>query len=104
MGKPPVRDVKSNIRRGGKHPADLDVERADAKVNSSEPAVDESAQEAPKPVKPKRGKIAELTKQLEEANKRLDDLLRKEKYLVILEILDTLEQLELLEIPEELKA
>ena len=74
MGKPPVRDVKSNIRRGGKHPADLEVERADAKVNSSEPAVDESAQEAPKPVKPKRGKIAELTKQLEEANKRIKEL------------------------------
>ena len=74
MGKPPVRDVKSNIRRGGKHPADLEVERADAKVNSSEPAVDESAQEAPKPVKPKRGKVAELTKQLEEANKRIKEL------------------------------
>lgn len=51
MGKPPVRDVKSNIRRGGKHPADLEVERADAKVNSSESSVDGSAQEAPKPGK-----------------------------------------------------
>lgn len=32
---------KSNIRRGGKHPADLEVERADAKVNSSK--TDENA-------------------------------------------------------------
>ena len=79
MGKPPVRDVKSNIRRGGKHPADLEVERADAKVNSSEPAVDESAQEAPKPAKPKRGKIAELTKQLEEAAKRAEEAEKRAK-------------------------
>ena len=77
MGKPPVRDVKSNIRRGGKHPADLEVERADAKVNSSEPAVDESAQEAPKQDKPKRGKVAALTKQLEEAVKRAEEANKK---------------------------
>ena len=77
MGKPPVRDVKSNIRRGGKHPADLEVERADAKVNSSEPAVDESAQEAPKQDKPKRGKVAELTKRLEEATKRAEEAVKR---------------------------
>lgn len=67
-------DGKSNIRRGGRHPADLEVEQADAKVNSSEPAVGESAQEAPKQDKPKRGKVAELTKRLEEANKRIKEL------------------------------
>lgn len=66
-------DVKANIRRGGKHPADLEVERADAKVNSSESSVDESAQEAPKQDKPKRGKVAELTKRLEEAVKRAEE-------------------------------
>lgn len=72
-------DVKANIRRGGKHPADLEVERADAKVNSSESSVDESAQEAPKPAKPKRGKIAELTKQLEEAAKRAEEAEKRAK-------------------------
>ena len=77
MGKPPVKDVKSNIRRGGKHPADLEVERADAKVNSSEPAVGESAQEAPKQDKPKRGKVAELTKRLEEATKRAEEAVKR---------------------------
>ena len=70
-------DGKSNIRRGGTHPANDIVNRLDEEMNPSKPAVDESAQEAPKPAKPKRGKIAELTKQLEEAAKRAEEADKK---------------------------
>lgn len=41
-------DGKSNIRKGGRHPADDIVNRLDEEMNSSKPAVDESAQEASK--------------------------------------------------------
>lgn len=44
----PRTDGKSNIRRGGRHPADDTVNRLDEEMNPSKPPVDESAQEAPK--------------------------------------------------------
>lgn len=44
----PRTDGKSNIRRGGRHPADDTVNRLDEGMNSSKPPVDKSAQEAPK--------------------------------------------------------
>lgn len=75
----PRTDGKSNIRRGGRHPADDTVNRLDEEMNPSKPPVDESAQEAPKSVKPKRGKIAELTKQLEEAAKRAEEAEKRAK-------------------------
>lgn len=52
----PRTDGKSNIRRGGRHPADDTVNRLDEGMNPSKPAVDESAQEAPKQENPSSDK------------------------------------------------
>ena len=77
MGRSPARDSKSTGKttgkRGSTNPAKDIVNNLDAEMNSSKPAVDESAQEAPKQDKPKRGKVAELTKKLEEAVKRAEE-------------------------------
>ena len=47
---------KSNIRRGGIHPANDIVNRLDEEMNPSKPAVDESVQEAPKQENPSSDK------------------------------------------------
>lgn len=52
----PRTDGKSNIRRGGRHPADDTVNRLDEEMNPSKPAVDESVQEAPKQENPSSDK------------------------------------------------
>ena len=76
MGRSPARDSKSTGKSTGKkgsiNPAKDIVNNLDAEMNPSKPAVNESAQEAPKQDKPKRGKVAELTKRLEEAVKRAE--------------------------------
>lgn len=83
MGRSPARDSKSTGKttgkRGSTNPAKDIVNNLDAEMNPSKPAVDESAQEAPKQDKPKRGKVAELAKLLEEANKKVEEANKKIK-------------------------
>lgn len=66
---------KSRDIKGNKNSPDAKVERLDEQMNPSQSVVDGSAQEVVKQDKPRSKKptIAELTKQLEEANKKIKE-------------------------------